>query len=149
MNKVVVLLAAVLLAGVTTPSLGDELHMILVPRSTTLTAEGYVTFDVYLNNDGESRISAPAPEAEFAAFWTLRDVDNVRPEREGSNVVFGTDAVKEYVLQPKSAIRCEINNKFLAEPGDLLVLYITVDAKLKSGKTKTIRSNSVMLYRPK
>jgi hypothetical protein len=123
--------------------------MILAPRSTTLTAEGYVTFDVYLYNDSESRVSAPAPEAEFTAYWTLRDVDNARPEREESNSVFGTDTVKEYVLGPKAAIRCEISNRFLAEPGDVLILYISVDAKLRSGKAKSIRSNSVILFRPK
>jgi hypothetical protein len=126
-----------------------DLRIILAPRSTTITAEGYVTFDVFLYNDSTDRVSAPAPEAEFTAFWTLRDVDNVRPERKESNTVFGTDAVKQYVLAAKTAIRCEINNRFLTEPGEVLVVYISVDAKSKSGKVESIQSNAVMLFRPK
>jgi hypothetical protein len=125
--KRLVLLATVILIGMHTRLFAGELRMILAPRSTTLTAEGYVTFDVYLHNDSRGRVSAPAPEAEFTAFWTLRDVDNVRPERQESNVVFGTDTVKKYPMEPKTAIRCEISNRFLAEPGDILVLYITVE----------------------
>lgn len=148
MNRTLFLALVILTAGYTT-SFADELRMVLAPRATTLTAEGYVTFDVYLYNDSARRVNAPAPEAEFTAFWILRDVDNVRPEREESNSVIGTDTVKRYVMAPKTAIRCEISNRLLSEPGDVLTLYITVEMKPGASITKSIRSNTVILFRPK
>src|SRR5438105_4779756 len=87
---IVVVSAALLALGVQLATAAEELRLILAPRSTLLTAEGTVTFDVYLYNDSDKRRATPAPEAEFNVVWTLRDTERNRPERRGSHLSIGT-----------------------------------------------------------
>lgn len=126
-----------------------ELRMVIALRSTTLTEKGYITFDAYLYDDAETQVTAPAPASEFTTFWRVRDLDNVRPQREDSHLVVGTDTIKQYVLGPHRAISCQLGERFAADPGDVVEFYISVERKSKSGSVESIRSNSVMLYRPK
>jgi hypothetical protein len=82
--------------------------------------------------------------------WMLRDICKVRPDRDGTHSVIGTHTVDPYMINPGSAIRCEhLGDGILAEPGDVLEFYITIERKLKSGAVQTIRSNSILMYRPK
>jgi hypothetical protein len=148
MRKLILSVVMVLLA-LPLRLLAGELHLIIAPQSTTLTAEGYFRLDVYVYNDSNAKVIAPAPEAEFKASWTLRDAENIRPRREGSHSVFGTDTLQQHALNAQTAVKCEVGDRILTEPGDILELYITVDSKSKSGQTTTLQSNSVLLFRPK
>ena len=146
MNRIVFIM--ILIAAHASPCAG-ELRMIIAPRSTILTDKGYITFDLYLYNDDEGRVSVPAPEREFTIFWRVRDVDNVRSETDDSHLIVGTDTVKKYILGPHDAIRCELGEHFLTQPGDVVEFYVSVDLKSASGKKTSIRSNTVALLRPK
>jgi hypothetical protein len=128
-------------------------RLVVAPRSTVLTSEGNIVFDTYLYNDSERKRTAPAPEALFDAIWTLRDPSGNRSERHGSNPSIGTDTVKKYVVNPREAIHSVLTAHFDSEPGDLLEFFINVDTKVNKAKTdlkpgESIRSNSVLLYRP-
>lgn len=149
MKNILHFIASLLFIGVQASSAEGELQLILAPRGTTVTAEGYIQFDLYVYNGGDRPLEIPAPEAEFNVHWILRDTDNVRQDRDGSHFVLGTDTVKRYVLKPQTAIKRDLGDRLLAEPGDLLEFYISVERKLKSGGVENIRSNSVVLYRPK
>jgi hypothetical protein len=132
----------------------EELKLILVPRSLVLTAEGNIAFDLYIYNDSEKKRTAPAPEALFDVIWTLRDTDNRRPDRHGSHVGVATDSETKYVIDSRKAVHCVLGTHFESEPGDLLEFFISVDTKVNKVKTdlkpgEAMRSNSVILYRPK
>ena len=148
MKKLLLLIAPLLSIGALTLTAG-ELQLVIAPRSTTLTAEGYIQFDVYLYNGSDRRLDAPAPEAEFNVNWTLRDTDKVRRDRDGSHFVLGTDTLKHYSMNPGTAVKRELGDRFQAEPGDMVEFFISVERKSKSGSIESIRSNSVLLYRPK
>jgi hypothetical protein len=127
----------------------DELHLIISPNSTTLTAKGFVDFDAYIYNSSDRRIQVPSPQEGFNFVWTLHDICKIRPDRNGSNSVMGIHTVDPYVINPRCAVRCEhLGAQFDSEPGDVLEFYITVERRLKSGAIQTIRSNSVIMYRP-
>src|SRR6267143_5668175 len=127
-----------------------ELYLIISSNSTTLTAKGFVDFDAYIYNSSDRRIEVPAPQGGFSVIWTLHDICEVRPDRNGSNEVIGTHTVDPYVINPRCAIRCEhLGTQFDSEPSDVLEFYITVERTLKSGAVQTIRSNSIIMYRPK
>lgn len=151
MVKTNVLFAGLLLLlGIGASYAADELHLIISPRSATLTAEGFIDFDAYVYNASKERIEVPAPQAGFNVVWTLRDICKARPDRDGTHSVIGTHTVDPYVMNPGSAIRCEhLGDRILAEPGDVLEFYITIERKLKSGAVQTIRSDSIVMYRPK
>jgi hypothetical protein len=132
----------------------EELRLILAPRSTVLTAEGVVDFDLYIYNDGDKTRTAPAPEALFDVIWTLRDPDKRRPERHGSHFGVATDGGSKYIIAPRKAIHCILATRFESEPGDLLEFLVSIDTKVNKVKTdlkpgEALRSNSVILYRPK
>jgi hypothetical protein len=127
----------------------EEVKAIVALRSVTLSGGGYFLFDLYLYNGAKKSVKVPAPEKGFTIVWMLRDVDNLRADRDGSDRVIGTDTVKQYVINPGSAIKCELGYRFLAEPGDILEFCVTIPSTMKSGETRSIRSNSVTMYRPK
>jgi hypothetical protein len=132
----------------------EELRLILAPRSLLLTAEGNVEFDLYIYNDSDKTRTAPAPEALCDVFWTLRDPDKRRSERHGSHFGLATDGKTKYVIAPRKAIHCILATHFESEPGDLLEFLISIDTKVNKVKTdlkpgEAMRSNSVILYRPK
>jgi hypothetical protein len=143
-------IAGVLLAlNVPLATAAEELILVIAPRSTLLTAEGTVEFDVYLYNKSDKRRRAPAPDAEFNVVWTLRDMDKTRPERNGSHVSLGTDAVSSYALKSQEAVSTLLMDHFESKPGDLLEFHISIKAKSKDGQTNIIQSNPVLLYRDK
>jgi hypothetical protein len=127
----------------------EEIRLVLAPRSLSLTGEDYLKFDLYWYNGSPKKMEVPAPQRGFTVTWTLRDVDRVRRDRDGSHYILGTDTVKQYTLDPRTAIKCELGDRFRAEPGDILEFYITIDLTTRLGKTQTIRSNSAILYRSK
>jgi hypothetical protein len=141
--------ALVMFLGLQGSRAEEEVKVIVALRSVTLAGGGYFLFDLYLYNGATKGAKVPAPEKGFTVVWTLRDVDNVRPDRDGSDRVIGTDTVKQYSIKPGSAIKCELGYKVLAEPGDMLEFCVTIPSTLKSGETRNIRSNSVTMYRPK
>ena len=147
--KNIVLLALIILLQTQTWVLADDPRLVIVPQSTTLTSDGDVKFEVFLFNDSDRKITVPAPEARFTLFWKLRDVDSIRESRESSHFVLGTDTQSQHTLGPQTATRFDVGDKIFAEPGDVLEFYITVESKGKAGKGTTIRSNSVLLFRPK
>ncbi len=149
MKKRLFFSAVLLIVGASHFSLAGDLRLILAPTAPTLAPEGYALFDVYLFNDSGRRLQAPAPEAAYTVAWILRDPDKVRVDREGSQFVVGTDTDKHYLMNQRSALHRQLGSRFLAEPGDVIEFYITVDRKSKDGQVETIRSNSVVIYRPK
>jgi len=139
----ILLSAGLLLLGAGSSFAADELHLIIAPSSATLSAKGFIDFDAYIYNAGNKRIAVPAPYGEFNVIWRLRDVCNVRTDREGTDA--DTHTVDPYMINPRSAIRCEhLGAQISTEPGDVLEFYITIDRKLNSGAAQTIRSNSVV-----
>jgi len=127
----------------------DELYLIISPNSTTLTEKGFVDFDAYIYNSSDRPRRVPAPQGGYSVIWILHDICKIRPDRNGSDSVVVAHSVDPYVINPRCAIRCEhLGAQFDSEPGDVLEFYITVERKLKSGATQTIRSNSVVMYRP-
>src|SRR4051794_8792215 len=98
----------------------DELKLILAPESVLLAANGNIAFDLYIYNDSDKKRTAPAPEAVFDVFWTLRDPDKRRPERHGTHFGLATDGPTKYVIAPHKAIHCILGTHFESEPGDLL-----------------------------
>lgn len=153
MTRLVVFALTLLLLGQRCLA-AEEVRLIVAIRSTALSGEGYVLFDLYLFNQSTKQMLVPAPENGFTVEWALRDPEGRRPDREGSNRVMATHTLKPYTLAPRTAVRCELGNKFDSEPGDLLEFYIRVDTKVNKVKTdlkpgEAIRSNSVILYRPK
>ena len=151
---VVIIGCTLLILQARSASAADELKLIIAPRSAVLTAEGNVVLDVYLYNDGDKKRAAPAPEALFDVVWTLRDTDKHRPERRGSHFGIGTDTPKKYVINSRQAIHCVLAAHLDSETGDLVEFYISIDTKVNKVKTdlkpgESIRSNSVILYRPK
>ena len=150
MVRTLVLSALLLLVGRHGSFAADELRLIIAPKSPILTANGHTDSDAYIYNASKKRITVPVPYAGFNVVWRLRDICKVRPEREGTYADIGTHTVDPYLVNPGSAIRCEhLVASIQAEPGDVLEFYITIDRKPKSGAVQTIRSNSVLLYRPK
>lgn len=124
-------------------------YLIISPNSTSLTAKGFVDFDAYIYNSSDERIKVPAPQGGYSIIWILHDICKIRPDRNGSDSVVVVHSVDPYVINPRSAIRCEhLGAQFDSEPGDVLEFYITIERKLKSGVVQTIRSNSVVMYRP-
>lgn len=131
----------------------EEVRLIVATRSTILSGEGYIVFDLYLINQSTKPLLVSAPENGFTVAWRLRDPQGRRADRDGSNRVMATHTLKPYTIAPRAAIRCELGNKFDSEPGDLLEFYIGIDTKVRKVKTdvepgEAIRSNSVILYRP-
>ncbi len=149
--RTTVLIAIVLgaLSSLANHAQAEDLKLVVAPRSVVLTADGIVAFDVYLYNSGDKRRIAPAPEALFDVVWTLRDPDKRRPERSGSDPGIGTDTAKEHVVKPRETVASVLTAHFESEPGDLLEFYVSVDVKSKNADEKPLRSNSVVLYRPK
>jgi hypothetical protein len=141
-------ISALLLIGTHASFATDELRLIISPKSALLGTEGRVDFDAYVYNTSKQRLEVPAPQGLFNVVWTLRDLCKNRPDRDGSHFVVGTDTIKKYVINPGTAVTCELSDEFSAEPADMLEFYITLDRKLKSGAVETIRSNSIILYRP-
>jgi hypothetical protein len=119
-----VFLVALFALGARSATAGEELRLIIAPRSTLLTAEGNVVFDAYLYNDSDKRRTVPAPEALFDVVWTLRDTDRNRPERQGSHFSIGTDTPKKYVINSRQGVLCVLATHFESEPGDLLEFHI-------------------------
>lgn len=154
-TPLIILISIALLAfGAQLAAGAEELRLILAPRSALLTADGNVQFDLYIYNNSDKTRTAPAPEALFDVLWTLRDPDKRRPERHGSHFGLATDGRTKYVIAPGKAIHCILGTHFESEPGDLLEFLISIDTKVNEVKTdlkpdESIRSNSVMLYRPK
>lgn len=151
---IIIISGALLTFGAQLAAAAEELRLILAPRSVLLTAEGNVQFDLYIYNDSDKTRTAPAPEALFDVFWTLRDPDKHRPERHGSHFGLATDGETKYVIAPRKAIHCILGTHFESEPGDLLEFLISIDTKVNKVKTdlkpgEALRSNSVILYRPK
>lgn len=127
-----------------------EMELIISPNSTTLTEKGFVDFDAYIYNSSDKRIEVPAPQGGFNVVWTLHDICKVRPDRNGADSVIGTHTVDPYVINPRCAIKCEhLGAQFDSEPNDVLEFFVTIERKVKSGVIQTIRSNSVVMYRPK
>ena len=150
-TRLKIVLSAVLLLflGIDSSFAADELNLIIAPASATLSAKGFVDFDAYIYNSSDKRIEVPAPQGGFDVIWTLHDICKVRPDRNGTNSVVGIHTVNPYVVNPGRAIRCEhLGAQFDSEPSDVLEFYITLERKLKSGAVQTIRSNSVVMYRP-
>jgi len=138
-----------LLFGILSCFGADELYLIISSNATTLTVKGFVDFDAYIYNASDRRIKVPAPQEGFDFAWTLHDICKIRPDRNGSNSVLGIHTVDPYVINPRCAVRCEhLGAKFDSEPGDVLEFYITLERKLKSGAIQTLRSNSIVMYRP-
>jgi len=128
----------------------DGLYLIISPNSTTLTSKGLVDFDPYIYNSSDSRVEIPAPQGGYDIVWKLHDICKIRPDRDGSNSVVGVHTVEPYRINPRSAVRCEhLGSWFDAEPGDVLEFYMSIERKLNSGAVQTIRSNSVVMYRPR
>jgi hypothetical protein len=151
---IVIVSGALLALGTPLASAAGEFRLIIAPRSTLLTADGNIILDAYLYNDSDERRGAPAPEALFDVVWTLRDTDKQRPERHGSHFGIGTDTPKKYVMNSRQGVHCVLTTHFESEPGDLLEFFISIDGKVNKVKTdlkagEAIRSNSVILYRPK
>lgn len=150
MKTVLLTTGLLLLLGIVVCFAADELHLIISPSSTTLTAEGLIDFDAYIYNSSKKRVEVPAPQGGMNVVWTLRDICKVRPDRHGSDSVIGTHTVNPYVISPGCAIRCEhLGAQFDSEPTDVLEFYIMIERKLKSDPVQTIRSNSILMYRPK
>ena len=148
--KTILRTSMLLLLGICSCFATDELHLIISPSSTILTAKGFIDFDAYIYNLSNKRIEVPAPQGGINVIWTLRDICKVRPDRHGSDSVIGTHTVNPYVINPGCAIRCEhLGAQFDSEPTDVLEFYITIERKLKSGAVQSIRSNSILMYRPK
>ena len=129
-------------------------RLVIAPRSTVLPSGGNIIFDAYLYNEGDKKRTAPAPDALFDVIWTLRDTDKRRPERHGSHFGIGTDSARKYVFNSQQAVHCVLTTHFDSEPGDILEFSISVDTTVNKVKTdlkpgEAIRSNSVILYRPK
>ena len=143
------LLCIFILISALVSSFAGELRIIIAPRSTTLDAKGYVSFDLYLYNDTGRSVSVPSPAHEFTTVWTVRDVDNARPAREDSHLVVGTDTMTTFTLGPSRAVRCELGERFLTQPGDVVEFYVSIGAKSLSGHKGYLRSNAVALVRPK
>ncbi|MEN3370479.1 MAG: hypothetical protein V7609_2622 [Verrucomicrobiota bacterium] len=143
------LLCIVILMSALVSSFAGELRIIIAPRSTTLDAKGYISFDLYLYNDTGRPVSVPSPSHEFTTVWTVRDVDNVRQAAEDSHLVVGTDTVATVTIDPRRAVRCELGENFLTQPGDIVEFYVSIDAKSVSGNKGHLRSNTVALVRPK
>jgi hypothetical protein len=126
----------------------EEVRLIIVPKSATLTAQGFIEFEAFIFNGTKEKLDVPWPQSGFNVAWKLHDICNMRPDRDGSHFVVGTDAVKTVRLNPGSAKGCELGDRFESAPTDVLEFYITIERKLKSGAVQNIRSNSVVMYRP-
>jgi hypothetical protein len=154
-TALIIMISGALLAfGAPLAAAEEGLTLILAPRSALVTADGNVEFDLYIYNGDDKIHTAPAPEALFDVFWTLRDPDKRRPERKGSHTGLATDGPLKYVIAPGKAVHCILATSFESEPGDLLEFLISIDTKVNKVKTdlkpgESIRSNSVILYRPK
>lgn len=127
----------------------DELRIIIAPTTSYVTQGGRVAFDVYTYNASKQLTRAPNIEADYSVSWTLRDVNGIRPQRERTDVIVGTDTVKHVVLKPWSVASGRLLDIFPAEPGDLLEFYVSLDVKDKVGKVRSIRSNALVMYFPK
>lgn len=148
----IVLFASLLLlvGGLEHSSAAGELYLIISPRSATLTADGFIDFDAYIYNAGKKRVEVPSPYGGYDVAWTLRDICKVRSDRKGTHSIIGTHTVDPQMINPGGAIRCEhLGDRFLTEPGDILEFYITIERKSESRTAQTIRSNSILMYRPK
>ncbi len=87
-----------------------------------------------------------APDNTEAASLITRNVKTFRRDPDAPS----THTVNPYVISPGGAIRCEhLGAQFDSEPTDVLEFYITIERKLKSDAVQTIRSNSIVMYRPK
>ncbi len=147
MRKLILLFSV--LIGLHTPICTGEIRLVIASETTTLTGEGYVKFDAYIYNDSEKRVVVPAPEAGFLIEWKLQDVDKVRPAREGSDASVVTDSLQQHVLDPRATVRIRLGERFVTESGDLLQFHVVVNLGSESGKLREIRSNSLMMFRPK
>jgi hypothetical protein len=124
-------------------------RLIIVPKSATLTAKGFIEFDAFVFNGTKKKLKVPWPQDGFNVAWKLHDICKIRPDRDGTHFVVGTDTVQTVILNPGTAKGCELGDKFSSEPTDVLEFYITIKQKLKSGAVQSVRSNSVIMYRPK
>src|ERR1043166_212407 len=147
--RLILFAGVLLLLAIANSFASDELYLIISPSSPTFPEGGFIDFDGYIYNASAKRVDVPAPYGGFNVVWKVHDLCKVRPDREGSDASIGTHTVEPYMIDPKSAVRCEhLGAQFDAEPGDVLEFYITIERKLKAGAGQTIRSNSVVLYRP-
>lgn len=149
--KMIVLFASLVLfiEGLEHCSAAEEVRLMIAPKSATLTAQGFIEFDAFIFNLTKKELEVPWPQGGFDVAWKLHDICNVRPDRDGTHFVVGTDAVKTVRLNPGTAKGCELGDKFESEPTDVLEFYITIERKAKSGAVQSIRSNSVIMYRPR
>ena len=149
--KIIALFAGFLLfIGASGHCLGaDELRLVIAPKSATLTAKGFIEFEAFIFNGTKKREEVPWPQNGFNVEWKLHDSCNIRPDRDGAYFVAGTDTVETVPLNPGKAKGCMLGAQFDSEPADVLEFYITIERKRNSGDVQSIRSNSVMLYRPK
>ena len=140
----------VLFLGTPNALAADELQLIITPSATTIPAQGLIDFEGYMYNASKDRVEVAGPQAGFKVVWTLHDICKTRPDREGTDNVIGTHTLNPYGINSGSAIRCgHLGVSIDAEPGDVVEFCITIERKLKSGAVQTIRSNSILMYRPK
>lgn len=130
-------------------SAAEELRVIIAPRSATLTAEGRIEYDAVIFNETKEKLAVPWLQRVYGVVWKLHDICKTRDDRDGTHSVVGTDVVNTVTLNPGAAKGCVLGDQFDSKPGDVLEFYITIERKLKSGAMQTIRSNSLVMYRPR
>ncbi len=149
--KIIVLFAGLLLlvGGLEECSAAEEVRLMIAPKSATLTPKGRIEFDAFIFNGTKKKAEVPWLQRAYHVVWRLHDICKVRPDRDETSFVIGTDAVETVTLDPGTAKGCVLGAQFDSEPGDVLEFYITIERKLKSDAVQTIRSNSILMYRPK
>lgn len=120
---------------------GQSLHLILVPQQTTVLRDGPSKFDIYLFNDGTKAAKVPSLE-EFTAIYILRrQTGEEEPAVTTSGRIF-SHPLKGHTLEANRVDHAVVEISFEAKIGDLVELQIEV------GDKPTLKSNSVLLYRP-
>jgi hypothetical protein len=124
-----------------TTAAAEPLRLILVPQQVVISRDGETKFDVYLYNDGNSAATVPSLES-FSAFYFIRRAGNEDAKVESDFRKFSRP-IKDHTLKAHGVDHTIIDLQFSPGDGDYLELSIEV------GNKQTLRSNSVILYRPK
>lgn len=120
---------------------GQSLHLILVPQQTTVLPDRPSKFDIYLFNDGTKAAKVPSLEEFTATYILRRQTGEEDPAVTTSGRIF-SHPLKGHTLEANRVDHAVVEMSFEAKIGDLVELQIEV------GDKPTLKSNSVLLYRP-
>jgi hypothetical protein len=123
-----------------------QLRLVFTCDSTILKENGEVMLNAYVFNDGDTKTRAPDPSAGLRVIWRIHNTDPSQEDRDGEEFIIATHNRKRINLSAHAAVKHSFAYQFDIHPGDIVECYVQLAGESPG---LNLRSNSVLLYRPR